>query len=295
MALGNNTLRAIPTLRNYNAASKWEADTKPIRGRTPEVKPLGNRKHTYFSIKRENDGCIALLSGSYAFMRFRPNDDVLLYDAHKWGKSSDNDLRSEVTRMNIQTFQRRVWVTIGGVSSYLRQGENVENIFRYENNRWTYHNPPTITKHVVNRKRVKEVRARYAPFMAYMDAMIKVRGDNAHCNIAEVAAAFDIELTENELTYPFTVPFMVPFTVIRKLPPTTGSGRFDHEKAANLCELMLSEDIHDHYKAYVWLMRYKSNDINKPIMMHHHKEILEVKEVETRSKTHDVYAWAVLR
>jgi hypothetical protein len=287
MALGHNTLRAIPTLRNYKDASKREADTTPIRGRTPEVKPLGSRKQTYFSIRREPDESIVLVSGSYVFMRFRPNDDVLLYDATKWGKSTDNDLRSEVTHMNIQTFQTRVWVTIGGVSSYLRQGENVENIFRYENNRWTYLNPPTITKHVVNRKGAKEVRARYVPFMTYMNAMIKVRGDSAYCDTDEVAAAFDIELTEHERRRSYMARI--------KLPPLTSSHRFDHEEAATLCELMASEDIHDHYKAYVWLMQDRDHDINKPIMMHHHKEMLEVKEVETRAKTYDVNAWAVPR
>jgi len=288
MALGRNTLRAIPTLRNYNDASKWEADTKPIRGRTPEVKPLGNRKQTYFSIRREPDESIVLVSGSYVFMRFRPNDDVLLYDAHKWGsKATDNDLRSEVTHMDIQTFQTRVWVTIRGASSYLRQGENVENIFRYENNRWTYLNPPTITKHVVNRKRAKEVRARYVPFMAYMNAMIKVRGDGAYCDMDEVAAAFDIELTELERRSPWMARI--------KLPPRTSSRHLEYEEAATLCELMASEDIHDHYKAYVWLMQDRDHDINKPIMMHHHKEILEVKELETRAKTYDAYAWAVPR
>ena len=55
MALSYNTTRAFPRLRTYADALKRWTDTKPIRGRDPEVRPLGHRKQPLSRIGREGD------------------------------------------------------------------------------------------------------------------------------------------------------------------------------------------------------------------------------------------------
>jgi hypothetical protein len=237
----------------------------------------------------------------------------MLYDCGDYTKATYNDLISEVTGIDVSTFQRRMWVNIRGTYSYLRPSPRfnwvvetdatgvecyhrvepeptpeLANIFRYEEgaggyHQWKFINPPTLRKHVLNRKMSKEINTPYAPFMRYMEAITKVRG-GVKPNATEIAEAFGVP------------PQDTRWLLNMSTAPTVFSSRFKHSHAAELCGLMASDDIQDHYKAYVWVSR----DLNEPaasvgraLMMHHHKEVLVVKDVVTSSRSYDQYQWAI--
>lgn len=318
MALGWNTLRALPSLKTYKEASDWEKAVKPIRGRKPEVKPLGQRNQTYISIAREEDESIVLSYCEQVFARYRPNGDVLLYDHSYWNKASHNDMIGEITGLKTETFDRKMWVHIGNEKFYIRPSKRPtwtwetapdgvtqvrvmtpdtappENIFRREKvegssyERWVYVNPPTLTRHLVVRKEMTRVRKMYQPFVQYAEAMDKVLGGEMP-SMQEYARVF--ELTEKN------IPDLRWYQIRYLLPATPFSHEFNHEDATVLSALMLSENLEDQYTAFLWLCadasRPKAKHVERVMIMAHHYEVLKPVESETTNKTKDLYAWAI--
>jgi hypothetical protein len=317
MALGYRTLLALPRLHTYDDADRRERETKPIRGRTPETKPLGRRSQTHLTIKREENNDIGIYYGSGLVLRYRPNGDLLVYDQAYWNKASFNDIIREVTGLSIETFQGRAWTKTNGAWGYLRPsprpqwvtdpfGERKwampdeptpENIFRRVERHagnsgyleWAYVNPPTITTHKVNRRGAKAVRARYAGALAYIEALSKLRRDD-HPKWDEVQQAFPERMAGIDPSRHWERR--------SALPAICYPHQFERTHAAELCALMASDDPVDHYRAYLWLHRDSGPaqvmpNADKVLTMHHHDEWLTKQEVETTSKTHDRYAWAV--
>lgn len=319
MALGYNTLAAIPRLQSYEDAAKREAATKPIRGRTPEVKPLGRRSQAYYAIKREDNGDICIVAGSAPVIRYRPNGDVLLYDFGYWNKATYNDIIGEVTGIHTTTVDSKMWARVDGGLFLVRPnpraryyrgelrvgpGPIPENIFRRVEKHadnpgylvWTYVNPPGLIGHYIRRKEMRAVRQRYAAFIDYAKAMDSIRGDN--------------KPEPKEYVEPFKVSFeahdgRVYYAWHRAgMPPCIyGSSEFNHEHAATLASWMLSDDATDNYKAYLWLNvkrgYYHSADksiadtIDRVLIMHHHAEVLTKREASAGKVTKDRYEWAL--
>lgn len=318
MALGYNTLRAFPRLRTYEDAAAYEAKVKPIRGRTPEVKPLGRRSQAYYAIKREDNGDICIIAGDAPIVRYRPNGDVLLYDFGYWNKATYNDIIGEVTGIHTTTVDSKMWARVDGGLFLVRpnpmrryyRGQlqaplttDPENIFRRVEKHadnpgylvWTYVNPPGLIGHYIKRKEMRAVRQRYAAFIDYAKAMDSIRGDN--------------KPEPKEYVEPFNVSFeahdgRVYYAWHRAgMPPCIYGGEFMHEHAATLASWMLSDDATDNYKAYLWLNvkrgYYHNTDpgitdtIDRVLIMHHHAEVLTKREATAGKVTKDRYAWAV--
>lgn len=319
MALGYNTLRAFPRMRTYADAVRREAETKPIRGRTPEVKPLGRRNQSYFNISREGDD-ICVNAGTTPVIRYRPNGDVLVYDQADWNKATFNDLIGGVAGIHIITKDGKAWAHVDGGLSMLRPNPRrqynretrewampkdtvvPENVFRlvekYANSpgylAWTYVNPPQRMVHNIRRKAMKEVQERYAAFTAYATAMESLRKDNPP-NPSEYEEPFNVKFgtsaLNNQTYYGWHSLGM---------PPAVTSNAFSHANANNLCNLMLSDDAETNYKAYLWLATQHythrgpiADRIKRVLIMNHYDDVLMRREASAGKATKDRYAWAV--
>lgn len=314
MALSWRTLRAFPRLTSYADAEHWEAKTKPIRGRTPEVKPLGRRSQAYYSIKREENGDICVYCGHAILLRYRPDDTLHIYDPGYWNKATYNDVICQVSGISTFTEDRKMWASVDNGRYLIRPspkrkymgdgkyadptGPMPENIFKYTGkfSQWAYVNPPALTTHVIRRKEMRMVRERYAAFTAYATALDSIR--ERYPQPQEYAEPFGIEFE----TYGNGVtPYYSWFH--DRMPPAPHRVEFTHTHAAELTALMLSEDATDNYRAYLWLNVKREWDhaktttitdlIDRVLIMHHHKEVLTTREATAGKVTKDRYAWAV--
>lgn len=319
MALSWRTLQAFPRLTSYDDAAKCEADTKPIRGRKPEVKPLGRRSQAYYSIKREENGDICVYCGHAILLRYRPDDTLHIYDPGYWNKATYNDMIREVTGICTETKDGKMWANVDGGCylirpsprrKYLGDGKYAdptepmpENIFKrvekFAGDRgyhvWAYVNPPALTTHAIRRKEMRMVRERYANFIAYATVLDSIR--ERHPQPQEYGELFGIEFE----TYGNGVtPYYSWYH--DRMPPPPHRGEFTHTHAAELTALMLSEDATDNYKAYLWLNVKRdwlhakttiADLIDRVLIMHHHKEVLTTREAVAGRVTKDRYAWAV--
>ncbi len=322
MALGYNTLRAFPRLRTYEDAAAYEAKVKPIRGRTPEVKPLGRRSQAYYAIKREENNDICVYAGSEPIIRFRPNGDMLIYDVGYWNKATYNDIIGEVTGLITMTQDSKMWACVDGGLGLLRPNPRSkwvkgqgwvspanttipENIFRLAEKHadnpgyrvWTYVNPPAVTVHHIKRKEMREVRERYAAFIAYATAMDSIRKDNRP-EPQEYVEPFGVKFdTSSDGSHTYYVWHKAG------MPPCIYDIQFDRKHAKTLAGWMLSDDATDNYKAYLWLNvrrgyynpadRQITDTIDRVLIKHHRAEVLTRREASAGKATRDRYEWAL--
>lgn len=322
MALGYNTLSAIPRLLSYKEASDWERNTQPIRGDKLGTKPLGRRNQKYINIKRAEDESIELCYSRHVFARYEPSGDVLLFDDGYTIKATINELIQRVTNIRTWTQHSKCWVHVDGKAAYLRpnprgrwvfeadatgtefrhrfmqpEGDNPRNVFRRVKGergmeQWVYVNAPIMTKHVINRANKKRVMQTYAPFMRYVEVMNKLLRDEPLPPLEEYVRVFDLNVDNS----------VGPHVVRAKLPPAPVYRWFTHTHADQLTTLMASDDIAHHYKALLWLWRGAGapwqrassvKDAHKAIIMAHHDEVLDSVEFDTRVAARDVYSWAI--
>lgn len=323
MALSWRTLGAMPRLLSYADAAKREAETKPIRGRTPEVKPLGRRNQAWFSIKREESGDICILVGHAPLLRYRPDDTLHIYAPGYWNKATYNDVICQVSGISTFTEDGKMWASVDNGRylirpsprrKYLGEGKYAEptepmpeNIFKRVEKfaqghnqthgylTWSYVNPPSLTAHAIRRKEMRVVRERYANFIAYAKAMDSLRKGSGHPQPKEYAEPFGIEF---EAYGNGSTPYYSWYH--DRMPPPVKD--LNHTQAAEVAALMLSEDATDNYKAYLWLNVKRdwlhakttiTDLIDRVLIMHHHKEVLTTREATAGKVTKDRYAWAV--
>jgi hypothetical protein len=151
---------------------------------------------------------------------------------------------------------------------------------------WVYTNPPSLTTHTVNRKAAKELRARYQTGITYVDVLDRLRERKMPTQEEYYEVFADLIRLGDTSTW----------WGIRAALPSVDNRGFNHANAAELAGLLLSEDSSDQYKAYLWLRLNQHNMIipsaERVLMMHHHAEWFDEKQVPVGEKAIDQYLWA---
>lgn len=319
MALGWNTIRSLPRLRTYKDADERERNTTPIKGDKQGLKPLGQRSMKFRHIRREANGDIGIYEtsrpGYLPIMTFHPDDTVTVRTSPYWLKATGHDMVQAVMGIKVWTEAHDSWVRCKDGAFKLRpqprmKWDNKSNSYtpavgldetankfkwesydKYPGGEWTFINPLKPIVHVIDRKGAKAVRERYAAFSTYLSAMGKLRRDNPP-DFDEYAGVFGVADG-----YALTTMSYKPWWALKV--PTVDSSGFDHARAAELCALMASDKPEDQYKAFLWLTFRRWNDkhttkgVDRALLMHHHDEMLKVKEREHGEKAIDRYDWAI--
>jgi hypothetical protein len=314
MALSWRTLRALPRLTSYEDAVKYEAGVKPIRGRVPEIKPVGRRNQWWNIIKREGNGDIVVETGWGPILRYRENGDIVIYDSAGWSKAAQNQMITEITGIRLHTFAGKAWVKVSNGTFYLRSCQHKvwdrdkweyvdnpepveENIFRrvpppqggacYESRGWVFMNPPTNAVYHVRRKEMNKVMKRYASFINYAKAVDALR-NGAPFWVKDIAEIFGASADDNGEYYWSNAG--MPKRIFQ-------DEKFGQNDAEALCNLMLSDDPADNYKAYAWLKagddRPVEESIKRVLIIHYHDEVLERIDM-TGVQAKNRYAWVDL-
>ena len=73
--------RDVPRLLDYAEAVAHEASIKPIRNRSPEIKPIGDRRNQHKIIRKNPDGSIACRLYRTDVVTFHPDGRIEV----RWG------------------------------------------------------------------------------------------------------------------------------------------------------------------------------------------------------------------
>jgi hypothetical protein len=195
--MGWATVMNVPRIADYATALKWHDDTKPIRGRDPEVRPLANRKDCdTYSIRKSGDD-VELVLYKTPVVTFKPNGNVELRTAG-WSTVSTRQFIRQVLGISTHGEIKESIVTIGG-HKHILPSEGECMTVRMGDNGWCLVSAikPNFD-YKMNRKAANNVRARYAKFVDYVDGIVRLRKDVEDGQIAVAYAEYAEAFAEEE-------------------------------------------------------------------------------------------------
>ena len=169
---GHQRNSGIPLINDYASALKLWEDTKPIRGRAIDTRPLGHRRNDHYLINRLPDGAVECILYKTPVVIFWENGDVVIkHDGYN--SVSTCNFIGEVLGLHSSIFNYKTLVGFGG-KDYIVPDSGL-TIKRNDN--WVYEpvNPVPVVGHAIDRKGANNVRARYKPFRAYLSSMCRLK------------------------------------------------------------------------------------------------------------------------
>jgi hypothetical protein len=284
--------REIPRLYNYMDALAHEAEIKPIRGRSPECKPIGPRRATHMQIRKDPDESIVCRLYNTDVVTYHKNGVITLY-LEGFLSPTTMDFITYITGETVGLRYGRAWVhaTQKGMSEagWYALHERDTNVFvRNGNGLLEMQNPTPVFVHRVERARANNVRKQYKHFKEYVKRMLKVRDDGfSHQEFGDVFGWVHRDLPN----YPTQL-------VVRT------NWKPSPSEVARFLELARSTDTVDQYKAMLWLVRsstYMRNgywgtnekslikDFDDLMMYGHRDEVFVAYEREPGDFTNDPY------
>jgi hypothetical protein len=173
----------LPSLCTYEEASEKEKTTKPIRGRTPECKPIGDRKDTGFTIRREVDESIVAKCCSSDLIRWYPDGRIFITNGG-WPSLTTHDFISRLLGSRYGSrygprygsyccaYDGATWVrTRDGVYPLAKGGQFFT---RHADGYLIAETPNYPVTHQINKSAMREARKKIAPFVKYFNNMMKL-------------------------------------------------------------------------------------------------------------------------
>ena len=177
--MGYATVCNIPRIHNYkDAFNKWQS-TKPIRGREPEIRPLGERRDcdTYSIRKNVWTEVVECVLYKTPVVKFTPDNEILI-SFGQWASASTCQF---ITRLvvGVGAHQARGNVVLHfnkGLKALVEQGQELM-LVRDPDGNWTPKVKQTHYDYRVNRKEANNVRKQVSQFRDYMSGVVKLKAE----------------------------------------------------------------------------------------------------------------------
>ena len=169
---GHHRNSGITHMNDYATALKRWEDTKPIRGRTTDTRPLGHRRNDHYLINRLPDGAVECVLFKTPVVTFYENGDVLIkHDG--WNSVSTCNFIGEVLHIHSYIFNYKTCLGFGGKNYVVP----TEGLTIRRNHNWVYEpvNPTPVMGHAIDRTGANNVRLRYKPFTTYLSSMSRLK------------------------------------------------------------------------------------------------------------------------
>lgn len=283
----------ITRIFNYEQALKQFNDTKPIRGREKECRPLGHRNRPHFSIKLNDKQEVECCEYNHTpSVTFRPNGEVLIKP--QWVSVSSAAFIEEVLGVRAYQSDYKVLVCVGAGVFDASTKEGL--VIKRSADNGNYH-PVSYKRNVVHhirRREANNVRLQYADITNYAHGYFKLGAEMP--NDKEQKELFGVEVVKTNYGDD-------PQEYERLNNP-----RWNYANPADVEEfigMMRSDDPMGKYKAIVALClmlgwwrkgeaRYKEvmQMIDRMILAKHKHEVFKEVEVPVGVVRKDIYGWA---
>ena len=295
-----------PHIVNYDIAKAHEAKIVPLRGRTPECKPLGKRSQDWITIAKNGENIEIQVRGHTA-ITYLP-DGTIKVMVKKYPNDTLNKAIREIipsTYIYLITHDSKTWAFAKWMEGdTLKCGYlpvDRELVFKQNNDvgleRMILQNPAFPKKHTLNRKKTNEVKKKYGylPFRQYLSATMRLLGDDTASFFSDEALGEVFGYRKKDNGEP-----LLSYTG-KPVPTYTSRLRWmTKEENHNLLELTKSSDPSDYYKALLMLMRWEEKtearalrELDRVIYRAHASEVLEVHDVRTGKIFQDTHAGLV--
>ena len=166
--MGYQTVKQVPTFRDYQHAHQWWGMTKPIRGRDVDLRPLAERRYAdCYSIRKNPDTqAIECVLYSTPVVMFMPDGEVHICNSG-WATASTHMFIEEVLGTGVSARARRGRSILKFDNTVLTFGGNETVRLRKNGLKYEAINAQTHYAYKLNRKATNIVRGRYKDFYDY--------------------------------------------------------------------------------------------------------------------------------
>jgi hypothetical protein len=171
--MGYATVQRVPQLRNYADALKKHDETKPIRGRAEEIKPLGDRRDAGAYSIRKNGEAVELVLYKTPVITFEPSGEVVLF-VDNYNTVATHQFISHVLGISASGVRHTTVLVIGG-NKYTLAKQDKLRLRRDEGGNWCVLNPTQQWSWQLDRKAVTNVRSKYGEFYKYLKGFVNLR------------------------------------------------------------------------------------------------------------------------
>lgn len=189
--MGYQTVKSVPMTQTYEEALRIFESITPIRGRSPERRPLGQRRDcdTYWVRKNDNNDIEYMLYRT-PVLTFKPDNSVVIWMGG-WNSVSTRQFIAQVTGLRVGAQRSVAMIGVGGEKYAFTANDRLrlkwgrkDDYQKYGN--WSILSAPTHNGLRVNRKAANNVRDRYKAFGDYLSGFLKVRKDEN--NVIRISA-----------------------------------------------------------------------------------------------------------
>jgi len=177
--MGHESVKRVKRCFTYADAVRIHDSTKPIRGRSPEERPLGARRDvdTYWVRMRGED--VEFVLYKTPVITYRPNGDVVV-KTDGWNSVSTHQFISQVLLVHCYGSRSNTIIELRGstdVVSKVIVPKDKSVVLSFAHGNWRITGYHTMHEYRMNRKAANAVRKKYADFLNYAKGMVKLRSE----------------------------------------------------------------------------------------------------------------------
>jgi len=173
--MGYATVQRVPRIHDYAQALRIHDNIKPLRGRSPEIKPLGARRDADTYHVRMNGEAVELVLYRTPVITFMPDGEVVLF-IDSYNTVATQQFISHVLGIGANGVRRTTVLTINN-SKYTLANQDKLRLRRGDRG-WEVLNPMQQWTWRLDRKAVSNVRAQYGEFYKYLKGFVSLRTEH---------------------------------------------------------------------------------------------------------------------
>ena len=205
--MGYATVMNVPQVTTYALAKNLFDSIKPIRGRSPEIRPLGNRRDADSYWVRMNGEDVEFVLYKSAVITYKPDGGVVL-TPDTYSTVSTHQFFARVLGVGANAVRQNTVITIGD-KRYTVRGKDTLTLKLDKSGNWQCVEgaKPQFAWHL-DRREATNVRNRYKEFITYFKGMVSLRTEEIEMpyysntyqgirvSLHEIQQAFNTELSE---------------------------------------------------------------------------------------------------
>jgi hypothetical protein len=204
--MGYATVMNVPRVFSYAEAKKIHDDTKPIRGRNVEMRPLGNRRDADSYWVRMNGEDVEFVLYKSPVITYKP-DGAVVITPDAYSTVSTHQFFARVLGVGANAVRQNTVITIGD-KRYTVKGKDTLTLKMQGGNWQCVEGAKAQFAWHLDRREATNVRNRYKEFITYFKGMVSLRTEEIEMpyysntyqgirvSLHEIQQAFETELTE---------------------------------------------------------------------------------------------------
>jgi len=187
--MGYATIMKVPRVHDYAQALRIHDNAKPIRGRSPEIRPLGERRNADTYWIRKNGDAVELVLYKTPVVTFMPDGVVQIF-LDSYNTVSTHQFIGRVLGIPASGVRRTTVLTVGDAKYALADTETLR-LRKSEEGKWFVLNATVQYGWKLNRKAVTNVRSKYGEFYKYLKGFMNLRTESMTENAVWSPRTFD--------------------------------------------------------------------------------------------------------